>query len=213
MPLLIRRAHGRARPGQQHAIGVASGPEAIEQDPPFPLAPTARNLPPAIGHRGAARRFRIGETQAFAQALGVFEHRHSERREAAHRIRREAQGALECPHVGVTGEQRHAAENAIEQSRFRHRGNHRHGTLGKQELEELGADALTRQLVEAGAPGNAGGKPRRIGRTLAGAGFVEVISFPFIGVPDLDALGLDAADDRRTLLRLSNPMSSARWVS
>ena len=49
---------------------------------------------------------------------------------------------------------------------------------------------------------------RRIGRTLAGAGFVEVISFPFIGVPDLDALGLDAADDRRTLLRLSNPMSS-----
>ena len=69
--------------------------------------------------------------------------------------------------LGVTGEQRHAAENAIEQSRFRHRGNHRHRTLGKQELEEFGADALTRQLVEAGAPGNAGGKPRRIGRALA----------------------------------------------
>ncbi|MEO5853904.1 MAG: phenylalanine--tRNA ligase subunit beta, partial [Nocardioides sp.] len=33
---------------------------------------------------------------------------------------------------------------------------------------------------------------RRIGRTLAGAGYVEVISFPFIGTRDLDALGLDA---------------------
>ena len=40
-------------------------------------------------------------------------------------------------HVGVTGEQRHAAENPIEQSRFRHRGKHRHRMLGKQELEEL----------------------------------------------------------------------------
>jgi len=49
---------------------------------------------------------------------------------------------------------------------------------------------------------------RRIGRTMAGAGFVEVISFPFIGTRDLDALGLDAVDERRTLLRLSNPMSS-----
>ena len=36
---------------------------------------------------------------------------------------------------------------------------------------------------------------RRIGRTLAGAGYVEVISFPFIGDAELDALGLDAADD------------------
>ncbi|MEO5852070.1 MAG: phenylalanine--tRNA ligase subunit beta, partial [Nocardioides sp.] len=48
---------------------------------------------------------------------------------------------------------------------------------------------------------------RRIGRTLAGAGYVEVISFPFIGTRDLDALGLDASDERRTLLSLANPMS------
>ena len=49
---------------------------------------------------------------------------------------------------------------------------------------------------------------RRIGRTLAGAGYVEVISFPFIGTTQLDALGLDAADERRQTLRLANPMSS-----
>ena len=36
---------------------------------------------------------------------------------------------------------------------------------------------------------------RRVGRTLAGEGFVEVVSFPFIGTRDLDALG---AARRRT---------------
>ncbi len=49
---------------------------------------------------------------------------------------------------------------------------------------------------------------RRVGRTLAGAGFVEVVSFPFVGTEDLDALGLDAADERRTTLRLANPLSA-----
>src|SRR3546814_11385361 len=48
---------------------------------------------------------------------------------------------------------------------------------------------------------------RRIGRTLAGAGWVEVVDFPFVGEPDLDALGLEADDPRRTVLRLSNPLS------
>jgi phenylalanyl-tRNA synthetase beta chain len=47
---------------------------------------------------------------------------------------------------------------------------------------------------------------RRVGRTLAGAGFVEVVSFPFVGAVDLDALGLPADDDRRTALRLANPL-------
>lgn len=48
---------------------------------------------------------------------------------------------------------------------------------------------------------------RRLGRALAGAGFVEVLSYPFIGEPDLDALGLDEADPRRKGLRLLNPLS------
>ena len=49
---------------------------------------------------------------------------------------------------------------------------------------------------------------RRIGRTLAGEGFVEVVSFPFVGTRDLDALGLPADDPRRNVLRLANPLSS-----
>ncbi|HYH34630.1 MAG TPA: phenylalanine--tRNA ligase subunit beta, partial [Nocardioides sp.] len=49
---------------------------------------------------------------------------------------------------------------------------------------------------------------RRVGRTLAGAGFVEVVTFPFIGEHDLEALGLPPGDERRNLLRLANPLSA-----
>jgi phenylalanyl-tRNA synthetase beta chain len=49
---------------------------------------------------------------------------------------------------------------------------------------------------------------RRIGRTLAGEGYVEVVNFPFVGTSDLDALGLPADDPRREVLRLSNPLNS-----
>jgi phenylalanyl-tRNA synthetase beta chain len=47
---------------------------------------------------------------------------------------------------------------------------------------------------------------RRVGRTLAGAGYAEVVTFPFVGEGDFDALGLEADDPRRTALRLANPM-------
>ncbi|WP_127480473.1 phenylalanine--tRNA ligase subunit beta [Nocardioides pantholopis] len=49
---------------------------------------------------------------------------------------------------------------------------------------------------------------RRIGRTLAGAGCVEVVSFPFVGEAALDALGLPADDIRRRTVRLANPLST-----
>ncbi|GAB3039898.1 phenylalanine--tRNA ligase beta subunit [Nocardioides flavus (ex Wang et al. 2016)] len=49
---------------------------------------------------------------------------------------------------------------------------------------------------------------RRIGRTLAGEGYVEVVSFPFVGTADLDALGLPDDDPRRDLLRLTNPLNT-----
>lgn len=49
---------------------------------------------------------------------------------------------------------------------------------------------------------------RRIGRTLAGAGCVEVISFPFVGAATLDALGLPADDRRRETVVLANPISA-----
>ena len=49
---------------------------------------------------------------------------------------------------------------------------------------------------------------RRVGRTLAGAGCVEVVSFPFVGDAAFDALGLPADDVLRTTVRLANPLSS-----
>jgi len=49
---------------------------------------------------------------------------------------------------------------------------------------------------------------RRVGRSLAGAGYVEVVSFPFIGDSELDRLGLPDDDDRRSVLRLANPLSA-----
>ncbi len=49
---------------------------------------------------------------------------------------------------------------------------------------------------------------RRVGRTLAGAGCVEVISFPFVGEAALDQLGLAGDDRRRHTVRLANPLSS-----
>ncbi|MEV5003214.1 phenylalanine--tRNA ligase subunit beta [Nocardioides sp. LML1-1-1.1] len=49
---------------------------------------------------------------------------------------------------------------------------------------------------------------RRIGRTLAGAGCVEVVSFPFVGEATFDRLGLSADDPLRTTVGLANPLSS-----
>ena len=51
---------------------------------------------------------------------------------------------------------------------------------------------------------------RRIGRAVAGAGYAEVISFPFLGTDDLDALGLPEDDVLRRTVRLANPLSAER---
>lgn len=48
---------------------------------------------------------------------------------------------------------------------------------------------------------------RSVARALAEAGFVETLSYPFVGVPEYDALGLPADDRRRVSLRLANPMA------
>ena len=50
---------------------------------------------------------------------------------------------------------------------------------------------------------------RSVSRALAGAGYVEVLSYPFVSEKDFDALGLDAEDARRIALRLANPISEA----
>ncbi len=48
---------------------------------------------------------------------------------------------------------------------------------------------------------------RRIGRTLASLGCVEVVSFPFVGSETFDSLGLAEDDVLRHAVRLSNPLS------
>jgi phenylalanyl-tRNA synthetase beta chain len=48
---------------------------------------------------------------------------------------------------------------------------------------------------------------RRVGFALAGAGLVEVRSWPFVGPADLDRLGLPADDVLRDAIRVANPLS------
>ncbi len=48
---------------------------------------------------------------------------------------------------------------------------------------------------------------RAIGRALATAGFVEVLTFPWASETDLDDLGLDADDPRRRTVALTNPLA------
>ncbi|MEU3605075.1 phenylalanine--tRNA ligase subunit beta [Streptomyces sp. NPDC035033] len=48
---------------------------------------------------------------------------------------------------------------------------------------------------------------RRVGRALAGAGYVEALNYPFMGQQALDQLGLDADDARREVVTLVNPLS------
>ncbi|HEY0471540.1 MAG TPA: phenylalanine--tRNA ligase subunit beta [Kribbella sp.] len=48
---------------------------------------------------------------------------------------------------------------------------------------------------------------RRIATALVGAGFTEVVSYPFVGDADFDAMGLPADDSRRTTVKLVNPLS------
>ncbi|MGH3367788.1 MAG: phenylalanine--tRNA ligase subunit beta, partial [Nocardioidaceae bacterium] len=48
---------------------------------------------------------------------------------------------------------------------------------------------------------------RRVGYALAGSGFVETLSYPFVGPGDWTSLGLGEEDPRRRTLRIANPLS------
>jgi phenylalanyl-tRNA synthetase beta chain len=48
---------------------------------------------------------------------------------------------------------------------------------------------------------------RRVGNALAAAGYIEVLSYPFVGERDWEALDLPADDPRRTAVRIANPLS------
>ncbi|MFF9393860.1 phenylalanine--tRNA ligase subunit beta [Streptomyces griseoluteus] len=48
---------------------------------------------------------------------------------------------------------------------------------------------------------------RRIGRALAGAGYVEAPNYPFVSEQVFDQLGLDAGDPARRVVKLANPLN------
>ena len=48
---------------------------------------------------------------------------------------------------------------------------------------------------------------RRVGRALAGAGYVEALNYPFTGSAILDQLGIEQDDPRRRAVTLVNPLS------
>ncbi|MDL2077416.1 phenylalanine--tRNA ligase subunit beta [Streptomyces sp. GXMU-J15] len=48
---------------------------------------------------------------------------------------------------------------------------------------------------------------RRVGRALAGAGYVEAPNYPFISEQVFDQLGLDAEDPARRVVKLTNPLN------
>ncbi|WP_109508942.1 phenylalanine--tRNA ligase subunit beta [Nocardioides speluncae] len=49
---------------------------------------------------------------------------------------------------------------------------------------------------------------RRVGLTLAGAGFTELITYPFVGVADWEKLGFAEDDARRQTLWMANPLNA-----
>ncbi|MGY0022700.1 phenylalanine--tRNA ligase subunit beta [Streptomyces sp. YJ-C3] len=53
---------------------------------------------------------------------------------------------------------------------------------------------------------------RRVGRALAGAGYVEALSYPFIGEGVFDQLGLEKDDPARRVVTLVNPLSDEEPV-
>src|SRR5579875_2215715 len=54
---------------------------------------------------------------------------------------------------------------------------------------------------------------RQVGRALAAAGYVEVLSPPFLGADAADALLLPDGDERRPSLRLANPIADDQpWL-
>jgi phenylalanyl-tRNA synthetase beta chain len=48
---------------------------------------------------------------------------------------------------------------------------------------------------------------RAVNAALAGAGYVEVLTFPFTAAAELDSMQVEAEDTRRRLVRLANPLS------
>lgn len=75
-----------------------------------------------------------------------------------------------------------------------------------------GYDAIpsTLPVAPAGRGLTDGQRTRRsVARALAEAGFVEVLTYPFVSTEQLDALALPQDDDRRRAVRLVNPLAES----
>ncbi len=78
---------------------------------------------------------------------------------------------------------------------------------------KIGFSAIRPRVPQAPAGGGytrAQRARRAVLSAVADAGFVEVITLPFIGPADLDRLGLGQEDERRQLVRIANPLSDAQ---
>ena len=109
----------------------------------------------------------VGEPQPLPQPLGILGDAHAERAEPPHRVGLHAGRRLDLGHVLEAREIGHAAEHRHQQAGLRHHRERRRRVPRQQQLEQLHAHALARQLLEAGARGDAGGKPRGIGQPVA----------------------------------------------
>jgi phenylalanyl-tRNA synthetase beta chain len=80
-----------------------------------------------------------------------------------------------------------------------------------EEVVRLGGyDQIPSVLPQAGSGRGLthGQRMRRVvANTLAGQGFVEVLTYPFVSEQNHDDLGLDVNDPRRTAVRIANPLS------
>jgi len=90
-------------------------------------------------------------------------------------------------------------------------------TVGVELVEEVarlrGYDAIPSILPAAPAGRGlteAQRTRRAVARALADSGLVEVLSYPFVGVDQLDALALPADDERRRAVRLLNPLAETQ---
>jgi phenylalanyl-tRNA synthetase beta chain len=82
--------------------------------------------------------------------------------------------------------------------------------LAEEVIRLEGYDNIPVKMPRATAGRGLTGAQRRrraVGRVLAGAGYVEVLSSPFASAADWDRLQLPADDPRRYATRISNPLS------
>ncbi len=83
-----------------------------------------------------------------------------------------------------------------------------------EEIARLDGYEKIESVVPAAPPGSglssSHRRTRAVAADLASLGLTEVLSFPFVGPADFDALGLPADDVRRLAATLSNPLDAQR---